>query len=387
MKKEKPQKEKQNILMRLLALVVTAALVFGGLFLVLNWDRYNLDAVKRWLTLRAIQTGISGEAEPFTHGGGNSIDMAYLNNGLVMTSTAGVHYYTFSGEQYLEQVTPLGKPVLEEAGAYAVAYDAGGKSLWMYSGGEEVFRLTLEGDGDLLSVRPNESGWLAVTAQESGYKGVVTVYNAEHERVFRLNRSSTFVVDAAVSPDCKRVAVVTVGQQEGRFESKLLIYRLDREEPEREILLGSGAPLDLEYESGQIWVLEENMLTSVDTRSWESRPYSFGRSYLKGCALGGDNFALVLLGRYRAGSADQAVVLNSEGEEKAGMDLRGQMLSFDAAGKYLCLLGGGEMNIYTSDFELYRSLTETQGARYTALAKNGSALMANRQQAWMYIPD
>jgi hypothetical protein len=387
MKKEKPQREKQNIFMRLLALGVTAALIFGGLFLVLNWDRYNLDAVKRRLALRSIRTGISGEAEPFTHGGGGSIDVAYLSDGLVMTSTAGVHYYTFAGEQYLEQVTPLEHPVLAEAGSYAVAYDAGGKSLWMYCSGQEVFHLTLEGDGDLLAVRPNESGWLAVTAQESGYKGVVTVYNGEHERVFRLNRSSTFVVDAAVSPDCKRVAVVTVGQQEGRFESKLLIYRLDREEPEQEILLGSGAPLDLEYESGQIWVLGENMLTSVDTRSWESYTYSFGRSYLKGCALGGDNFALVLLGRYRAGSAEQAIVLNPEGEEKAGMDLHGQLLSFDAAGKYLCLLGGGEMNIYTSDFELYRSLTETQGARYTALAKNGSALMANRQQAWMYIPD
>lgn len=387
MKKEKPQKEKQNTLMRLLALAVTAALILGGLFLVLNWDRYNLDAIKRRLALRSIQTGISGEAEPFTHGGGGSIDVAYLKDGLVMTSTAGVHYYTFSGKQYLEQVTPLEHPVLAEAGPYAVAYDAGGKTVWMYCGGQEVFNLTLEGDGDLLAVRPNESGWLAVTAQESGYKGVVTVYNAEHERVFRLNRSSTFVVDAAVSPDCKRVAVVTVGQQDGRFESKLLIYRLDREEPEQEILLGSGAPLDLEYENGQIWVLGESMLSSVDTRSWEKCTYSFGRGYLKGCALGGDNFALVLLGRYRAGSADQAVVISPEGEETAGVDVHGQLLSFDAAGKYLCLLGGGEMNIYTSDLELYRSLTETQGARYTALANNGSALLVNRQQAWMYIPD
>ena len=387
MKKEKPQKEKQNIFMRLLALAVTAALIFGGLFLVLNWDRYNLDAIKRRLALRSLETSASGEAKPFTHGGSNDISFAYLNDGLVMSSTAGMHYYTFAGEQYLERVTPLEHPVLADAGAYAVVYDAGGKELWMYHSGEEVFAHKLEGDGDLLAVRPNESGWLAVTAQESGYKGVVTVYNSDHERVFRLNRSSTFVVDAAVSPDCKRVAVVTVGQQEGRFESKLLIYRLDREKPEQEILLGNGAPLDLEYESGQIWVLGENMLSCIDVGSWENHNYLFGRGYLKGCALGGSNFALVLLGRYRAGSANEAVVIAPDGEEHATLDLHGQLLSFDAAGKYLCLLGGGEMNIYTKDLELYRGLTDTQGARYTALSKNGSALLASRQQAWMYIPD
>ena len=386
MKQEKPQKEKQNIFMRLLALGVTAALIFGGVFLVLNWDRYNLDAIKRRLALRSLETSASGEAEPFSHGGASDISFAYLDDGLVMSSTAGTHYYTFAGEQYLEQVTPLEHPVLSEAGDYAVVYDAGGKQLWMYHGGEEVFAHTLEGDGDLLAVRPNESGWLAVTAQESGYKGVVTVYNGEHERVFRLNRSSTFVVDAAVSPDCKRVAVVTVGQKDGRFESKLLIYRVDREEPEQEILLGSGAPLDLEYESGQIWVLGESSLSIIDTGSWETCSYSFGRGYLKGCALGGNNFALILLGRYRAGSANEAIVVSPDGQERARLDLHGQLLSFDAAGKYLCLLGGGEMNIYTKDLEVYRSLDETQGARYTALAKNGSALLANRQQAWMYIP-
>ena len=386
MKEQAPQKKKQNIFMRLLALLVTAALIFGALFLVVNWDRYNLDAIKRRLELRSVKTSATGEAEPFTHGGGHSADFAYLSDGVVMTSSTGVRYYTFSGEGYADQVRPMEHPVLEENGGYAVAYDAGGTEFWLYHGGEEIFTHTLEGDGDLLSVRINQGGWLAVTAQESGYKGTVTVYDPAHERVFRLNRSSTFVVDAMVSPDHKRVAVVTLGQTGGRFESRLLIYRLDSEEPEQEILLGNSAPLDLDYEDRQIWVLAENEIYSVSTQNWEVSTAPFGRGYLKGCALGGAGFALVLLGRYRAGSADQALVVSPDGEIQAGLELHGQILDFDAAGKYVCLLGGGAMNLYTSDLEPYRELGETQGARYTALAENGSALLANRQQAWMYIP-
>lgn len=386
MKEESPKKQ-QNIILRLLAFVVTAALIFGALFLVVNWEEYNLDAIKRKLALRNVQTSASGEAEPFTHGGGNDLSIAWLDDGLIMTSTAGVHYYAFSGAQYTEQVTPMERPVLTSSGSYAAAYDAGGGQLWLYHGGEEVFSLTLQGDGSLLSVRPNAGGWLAVTAQESGYKGTVTVYNAAHERVFRLNRSSTFVADAAVSPDGKRVAVVTLGQQEGSFESQLLIYSLNSEEPEQQISLGSMVPLELSYCADQLWVLGESAVVSVSTRDWQISSCSFGRSYLKGCDLGGDGFALVLLGRYRAGSADQAVVITPDGRADYTMELQGQILSFDAAGKYLCLLSGGGLNIYTRELELYRSLEQTQGARYTALSGSASALLADRQQAWIYIPD
>lgn len=388
--KEETSKKKhniKNILLRLIALLVTAALILGALFLVVNWDRYNLDAIKRRLALRSVETSANGEAEPFTHGGGSEVAFAYLSDGIVMTSNTGVHYYTFSGQQYAEQVMTMEYPVLSATDSAAVAYDAGGQTLHLYQGGEEAFTLTLEGAGDLLSARLNDSGWLAITAQESGYKGTVTVYNNSYERMFRLNRSSTFVVDAMVSPDGKSVAVVAVGQQNGRFESQLLVYRLDSEEPVAQLSLGSGTVLDLDYEAGQIWLLSENCLMTVSTADWAVNTYSFGTRYLKGCAFGGDGFALLLLGRYRAGSADEVLVLSPEAEALQTLPVQGQVLSFDAAGHYLCLLAGGELSIYTKDLEHYRSLEDAQGARYVALAENGSAMLADRQQAWMYIPD
>lgn len=386
MSEQEPRKKKSNILLRLLALLVTMALILGALFLVVNRDRYNLDAVKRWMSMRSVETGDSGEGKPFTHGGGDSVSFACLSDGVVMVSTAGIHYYAFSGEQYAEQVTTMENPVLTSTASTAAVFDAGGQTLYLYHGGQESFSLTLEGDGDLLSARVNDSGYLAVTAQESGYKGAVTVYNSAHERVFRLNRSSTFVADAAVSPDCKSVAVVTMGQQDGRFESQLLVYRLDSKEPEVQVSLGSLAALDLDYESDQIWVLGESALVSVSVDGWEKQTYSFGNSYLKGCSLGGDGFALLLLGRYRAGSADQALTIAPDGQVLAGMDLRGQVLSFDAAGRYLCLLTGSQLSIYTREMELYRTLEDAQGARFASMADNGSALLADRQQAWLYIP-
>lgn len=385
--KEQQTPKKQNILVRLLALLVTAALMLGALFLVANRDKYNLDALKRWMAQRDVQTGENGQAEPLTHSGGEGSSFALLSDGVLMTSKAGIHYYDFSGEQYAEQVVTMEHPVLTASSTAGVAYDAGGQSVSVYKNGQEAFALTLEGDADVLSARINENGFLAVTAQESGYKGAVTVYNSSFERVFRLNRSSTFVVDAAVSPDNKTAAVVTMGQSGGSFESALLIHPLDKEEELARVSLGNAAVLDLDYENGQIWVLCEDCLQVVSTEDWSVKSYSFDSSYLKGCSLGGDGFALVLLGRYRAGSAERVVTVGADGRELARMALQGQNLAYDAAGRYLCLLSGSELGIYTQDLVTYRALQETKGARFAAMSATGTVLLADRQQAWLYIPD
>ena len=254
--KQASASQKPNILVRLLALLVTAALALGALTLVVYRDQFNLDAVKRWLALRSVETDASGAAAPFTHAGGDSISFAYLKGGILQCSAAGAHYYSFSGDQYAEEVTPLSQPVLSASSSAGVVYDAGGESLFLFQDGQEAFSLDV--DGTLLSARVNDSGWLAVTAQQSGYKGSVTVYNVNstsRKEIIQLNFSSVFVADAAVSPDSKTVAVITIGQENGSFFSQLLLYPVDSSEPSATLSLGNLAVLDLDYEAEQLWVL------------------------------------------------------------------------------------------------------------------------------------
>ena len=386
--KEQPtgKAKKSNPLFRLLALLVTAALVAGALLLVAYRDRLNLDALDRWLTFRSLETSSTGEAAPFTHAGGDDLSFACLENGILMASSAGARYYSFSGELYAEEVLALEHPVLSASRRAGVVYDAGGKSLFLFRGGQEVFDLSQEGEGDLLSARVNDAGWLAVTAQQSGYKGAVTVYDAGGEPVIRISLSSTFLVDAALSPDCKTVAVVTIGQEGGGFSSQVLFYPVDQTEPSAQADLGGIVPLDLDYEEGRLWVLGEDRLLIIPQDGGAAASYSFGRQALKGCALGGDGFALVLLGRYPSGPASQAVTLGADGAELASLDLAGQVLDLGGAGRYCSLLTGGALTVYTQYLEEYARLSPTQGARYTALSSDGSSLLADGQQAWLYIP-
>lgn len=380
--------KKPNILVRVLALLVTAALLIGAVFLVANRDKFNLDALKRWFEYRDLKTSDTGEAAPFSHAGGDQATFAYLEDGILLSSTSGVRYYSFSGETYAQEVLTLEHPTLSTAGATGVAYDVGGQNLFVFRNAQEAFRLTLDDENSLLSARVNEAGWLAVTAQQSGYKGSVTVYNSTFDKtVIQINLSSTFIMDAVLSPDCKTVAILTLGQSGGSYESQVRFYPVDQKEPSAVVSLGNLAPLDLDYENGALWVLGEDEVVIVSPNGKETATYSLGGNYLKGCDLGGDGFAVLLLGRYRAGSANQIVTVNSNGEEIATQSLTSSVLSFDAAGRYFSLLTGDTLTIYTSDMTTYSILEHTQNARYTALSSSGAAVLANAQQAWLYLPN
>ena len=378
--------KKSNLLSRGLIFLITAALVLGALLLVVYRDHFNVDALKRWLSYRSLETSDTGEAAAFTHAGGDKLSLAYLDSGILQSSTTGVHYYSFSGEEYAKEIKAMENPVLSASRKAGLVYDAGGQSLYLFQKGVEAYGLSLDGNADLLSARVNDSGWSAVTAQQSGYKGAVTVYNQLGEKVIEIRLSSTFVIDAAISPDCKTVAVVTMDQVSGSFASQLLLFPVNKTEPKATFDLGNMLVLDLDYEDDRIWALGEDSLAIVPTRGKDVVTYDFGRSYLKGCDFGGDGYALLLLGRYRTGSATQVLVIGPDGAEEASLTPNGQILAFDAAGDYCALLSGRRLDIYTRRLTPYSTLDTTQGARYTSLAPDGSALLANDQNAWLYIP-
>ena len=378
--------KKPNIFVRAAALAATGGLILGALALVVYRDRFNLDAFKRWMTYRNMQTSATGEAAPFTHAGGGKLSVAYLEGGIATASTAGAHYYGLNGERLAEEVLSMENPVLEASRTTGVVYDAGNQSLFAFRNSEEFFSLTLSGAADLLSARPNDSGWLAVTAQQSGFKGAVTVYNSLGKEVIQISLSSTFAVDAAISPDCKSVAVVTMGQEEGSFFSRLLLFRVNQTEPFAQVDLGSLTVLDLEYEGGFLWILGEDRLLIVDPQKADPQSYTFAPNYLKGCSLDGDGFALLLTGRYRSGGATQAAIIRGADQSARSIELTGQVLDYAASGNHCALLSGSRLTLYDQELDVQATLDNPQGARYMDLAPNGSALLANDQQAWLYIP-
>lgn len=377
---------KQNLFVRLLAFLLTLALVLGAVMLVVNWEQLNVDALRRWLTYRSVQTSQLGLSERFTHGGGDRLEMACLDSGYLFSSTAGAHFYSSGGVELGSQVVRMEQPVLSANGQYGVVYDAGGSAAFRFGGHKEP--AVYDGAaGDVLSARVNENGWLTVTSLPDHYRGGVTVYDTSNQPVIALNFSSAFVTDAILSPDGRTVAVVTISQDGGAFQSTLHLYRTDEETPFNTVVLDGFTVLDMDFDSRGLWLLGDTSLITLDKQGEQKQEYRFDPAYLKGYALEGDGFAVLTLGKYRAGAAKQLVVVGQDARPVAQQELTGSVLSLTASGRYIAVLSAQQLSVYTGDLTSYSVLDDTQGARYAALHDDGSVLLANRQEAWLYIPD
>ena len=107
--------------------------------------------------------------------------------------------------------------------------------------------------------------------------------------------------------------------------------------------------------------------------------------YLKRYTLSGDGYATVLLGHYRAGSQAELITVDPSGARHT-VEYSEQILSLAAAGRYIAVLTGDRLDLYTSDLELYDTLEGTQGARGVLLMKDGSAILLSSGSASYYVP-
>ncbi|MBM6937028.1 hypothetical protein H7U37_00600 [Pseudoflavonifractor phocaeensis] len=388
---KKPLKKTTNPFFRFLAFLVTVALVLGAVFLVVNRDIFNLDGLRRWFAYRSIRRSDTGQADSFSYDGGSSSSFASLNGGLLVCANNSIRLYDGSGTVYFNEPVSMENPVVDCTDSAALVYDAGGTNLSLLYGEESYFTLSLEEGGRILSARLNDAGWMTVTTQESGYKGVVTIYNDQQEPVMRVNLSSRFVTDAILSQDCQTVALATAGISDAAYESRLDFYDInhsaDDPEPDNTLSLGDQVCLDLRWTDDGIWVLGDSTLSLVSGSGALKCKYVFSGRYLKNFTLDGDGYAVLLLGKYRAGSEAQLVVINTAGEASAALTVNEQIFALSAAGRYIAVLRSGNLEIYTSSLDLYRTLETTQGARQVLQRADGSTMLINANTAHLYVPN
>lgn len=383
---EPSPKKKPNIVLRFLAFLLTLALILGAVALVVFRDQLNFDALKRYFTYRSLERSDTGQAQSFHYDSGGKGGFEGLGDDLFIWSTSGVQLYSSGGVEYLTDPFVFSRPVAAVSGSRALVYDAGGTALRVYAGRERVFTLDATQGREILSARLNSAGWLTVTAKEPGYKGAVTIYNADYQAVVSYRISSRFVMDGILSDDGKTVAILTAGQEGDIFESSLSLYTLDGDEPFATCSLGNNVILALNWSGGSFWALGEIGLSTVSSAGVLTGQYDYGGRYLKNYSLDGDGFATLLLGKYRAVSGASLITVDSSGKELAVLELEDQVLDLASAGRYTAVLTAGGLDIYTKDLKPYGFLENTAGVRDVVLRDDGTAFLVTGEDARLFIP-
>lgn len=385
-KQQKKPSRLSGFLVRLIATLVVLAVGVSLVVLVAFRDQLNLDSVKRWFHYRSLTRSDSGQAESFHYDGDLNCIFAALDGDLLVCSQNAISLYSGSGTRYINQQISMEHPVVTSNGSLAVVYDAGGGSLYIL--GQRSLVWSAEDLESILSARLNKNGQLTVVTQAGGYRGKVTVYNASYEPVMSVNLTSAFVMDAALSDDGHTLATLTAGQRDGVFATGLELYAMNYAsgsyQSDVSASLGGGVALELRHTAGAVWVLSDRGLTISDhdgntvTADWADK-------YLRRYTLSGDGFAAALLGRYRAGSQTELWVVDQDGARRS-LALNEQVMSISAAGRYVAVLTGDRLDIYTQELELYSSLKGTKGARTVLLMPDGSAILISADSAGFYVP-
>ena len=154
--------------------------------------------------------------------------------------------------------------------------------------------------------------------------------------------------------------------------------------PDFSCQLGGGVVLETRHTASAIWSLGDRGLT-VTGHDGTSSGVSWADKHLRRYTLSGDGFAAALLGKYRAGSQAELWVIDGKGQRRV-LELNEQVMSISAAGRYLAVLTGDRLDIYTDQLEPYNTLEGTQGARTVLLMPDGSAILISADSAGFYIP-
>lgn len=381
------KRKKPSFVVRLLLFLLALVLLLAAVTAVVFRDRLNMDNIKRWFHYRSLVLSDSGQAESFPYDGDLDDTFAALDGDLLVCSRNSISLYSGSGTCYVSQSVSMENPVVDTNGTLAVVYDAGGEQLYVL--GQRQLVWEAEGLSSILSAHLNKNGQLTVVTQSGGYRGAVTVYDSTYEPLVSVNLSSAFVMDAALSDDGKTLSILTIGQDDGTFSSTLSLYTLNTAGsgefvPDLTSSLGANVVLDTCHTSSAVWSLGDQGLNITD-HSGKTLSVDWSDRYLKRYTLDGNGFAAALLGRYRAGSQAELCTVDSSGGTHT-LEYNEQVLSLAAAGRYVAVLTGDRLDIYTSDLELYASLEGTQGARTVLLLDDGSAILVSAESASFYVP-
>ena len=76
----------------------------------------------------------------------------------------------------------------------------------------------------------------------------------------------------------------------------------------------------------------------------------------------------------------------TDGEELGSLDVRDEVLSMSACGRYLAVLYYGSLVVYNENLEVYASLKGTENARGALMRQDGSVLLLSSESAELFLP-
>ncbi|MBR3560771.1 MAG: hypothetical protein IKN81_04490 [Oscillospiraceae bacterium] len=371
---------------RMLTLVLVLLVVLGIVWAASYRDEMGLDGMRRLFTYNKAASGEDGRVELFRYDSDRSAIYDMLGDSLIIASTTRLQLLGKDGVELWSETVNFTHPAIVIGAQTAAVYDVGGTELYLISAHGLLRGMSEQTGNGILSVSINASDYLALTSLKSGYRSAVTAYTSAGEPVFTYNSSERYISDACVLDDNRHLCAVTMGEADGVFASRLSFYGFDSEDELSETILGSSMVLLLSSFGRKVAALEDDRLTLFASDGSLAGSCRYEYPYLRGQTMGGADFAVLALSRYRSGSAMRVVTVDSDGQVLGRVDGQREILDVSAAGRYVAVLCSDRLTVYTADMTEYASLDATDYAKQVIMRSDGTAVLIGASRAWLFVP-
>ena len=361
--------------------------VLGVVLFAAYRDGTGMDVLRRYFNYGSAEK--AGGTTLYEYDASSKNQFAALGDRLVVLSDISLRVLSKDGGEVWSASVNMSAPHLVQNGDRAVAYDVGGTTLYVLDQNGEVAALTAGNEEPFIAATLNEKGWLAVTAKKKNCKGWVGVYDKDMELVFEFKSSRRFVEDAYVTDDCASLGAVTLGQENSVFVSNIVLYDLTKPgeaEPVADYDVANGLVAAIGEQEGKLVTVSDTRLTLADSKGEITGTYSYDGAYLREYDISGDGYTALLLNRSQSGSVGRLVTVSADGEELGSLDVRDEVLSMSACGRYLAVLYYGSLVVYNENLEVYASLKGTENARGALMRQDGSVLLLSSESAELFLP-
>ncbi len=302
-----------------------------------------------------------------------------MDGSLALASTTGIQLFGRTGEAVAQETVILSNPAIYAENGMAVVYDLGGTSLRILS--KSDITRSMETENPIVSATVNQNGYLALTTQEDGYRGSVTVYDETGAAVYKWYSGEGYVLLAAVSPDNTKMSALTLTDA----GSRIMSFHLDSEAEDVFYELSGKTLMDIRYTSdGNLLVLAEDALLVLDEDGNERYRTAFSDQYLKNYSMDSAEFTAVVLNDYQVGYQGEILTVDEAGNMLGTLTFNRDVRSISAAGDYLAVLYSDGLTVYKDDLSEYAVYDDLDSADRVLMRSNGTALVISSYSAKLY---
>ena len=365
-------------------LTLTVLVVLGAVAAAVLWDANSFDGLRRSIIYARAEKDETGCAKLYYYENDATSRFAAIDGSLVTVAANQVRVLDERSQVLYQNSVRFLHPDLVSGGGVAVAYDIGGTAL--YALDSKGLRWQQETEGELIAVTVNPHGYVTAVYNKSGAKAAVTVWDSSGAAVFTFQSAQRFVMTAALGQDDRTLAAVTMGQEDGKFQSFLVLYHTDSDKMVATTPVDGGVAYALETLQREFCAVTEQGLYLLDSGGELKASYSYGGQFLRRCVVGDGGWAALLLSRYKSGGYASLITVDGDGNELGGCDIDGEVLDISTAGRYVAVLFSDRLTIYDKYLTEVATLPDVSEVRAVLMRADGSAVLAGASGASLYLP-